>query len=166
MALKEEFNALQKNHTWTLVPPYAATKNVGNKLVYRVKYNTDGSISKYKACLVVKGYHQTHGIDFFETYRPVVKPCTVKVVLSLTVMQSWSIRQLNVNNAFLNGELTEDVFMHQPAGFINSQYPSYVCKLSKALYGLKQAPRAWYDKLKCSLVNWGFKAFILIHLAN
>ena len=73
-------------------------------------------------------------------------------------MHHWSIRQLDINNVFQNGELTEDVYMHQPEGFINSQYPSHVCKLNKVLYGLKQAPRAWYDRLKNSLLQWGFQA--------
>ncbi|KAK9207149.1 hypothetical protein WN943_017434 [Citrus x changshan-huyou] len=158
MAMPEEYNALQKNGTWTLVPAETATKLVGNKWVFRVKYNPDGSISKYKARLVAKGFHQTYGVDFFEIFSQVVKPCTVRIVLSLAVMQCWPVRQLDVNNAFLNGMLTEDVFMPQPEGFINSQFPTHVCKLQKALYGLKQAPRAWYDRLKGSLVQWGFRS--------
>ncbi|KAH9715865.1 retrovirus-related pol polyprotein from transposon RE1 [Citrus sinensis] len=101
-AMNEEFDALQRNQTWTLVPSESAVKIVGNKWVYRVKYNPDGSISKYKARLVAKGYHQTQGVDFFETFSPVVKPCIVRVVLSLAVMHHWQIRQLDVNNAFLN----------------------------------------------------------------
>ncbi|KAH9766800.1 retrovirus-related pol polyprotein from transposon RE1 [Citrus sinensis] len=122
----------------------------------RVKYNDDGSISRYKARLVAKGYHQTYGVDFFETFSLVIKPCTVRIILSLAVMNHWPIKQLDVNNAFLNGILAEDVYMHQPQGFVDSTYPSYVCKLNNALYGLKQAPRAWYDRLKESLVQWGF----------
>lgn len=86
LAMKEEFEALQKNSTWTLVPPHAAAKIVGNKWLYRVNYNPDGSIAKYKAHLLAKGFHQTHGIDFFETYSLVVKPCIVRVILSLVVM--------------------------------------------------------------------------------
>ncbi|KAH9705793.1 retrovirus-related pol polyprotein from transposon RE1 [Citrus sinensis] len=142
MAMTDELHALRNNETWTLVPAELATKIVGNKWVFRVKYNPDGSVSKYKARLVAKGFHQTYGVDFFETFSPVVKPCTIRIILSLAVMNHWTIRQLDVNNAFLNDILTEEVFMHQPEGFIDSQHPTYVCKLNKALYGLKQAPRA------------------------
>lgn len=142
MATKDEYSALQRNETWTLVPTETTTKLIGNKWVFRVKYNPDGSISKYKARLVAKGFHQTYGVDFFKTFSPVVKPCTIRIVLSLVVMHHWLIRQLDVNNAFLNGLLTEDVFMHQPKSFINPQFPTHVCKLNKALYGLKQALRA------------------------
>lgn len=138
-AMKEEFEALQKNNTWSLVPPDAATKIVGTKWVFRVKYSPDGAISRYKARLVAKGFHQTYGIDFFETYSPVVKSSTIRVILSISVLHHWNIRQLDVNNAFLNGALTEDVYVHQPEGFIHPQYHHHVCKLQKALYGLKQA---------------------------
>lgn len=142
MAIKDEYSALQRNETWTLVLTEATTKLIGNKWVFRVKYNLDGSISKYKARLVAKEFHQTYGVDFFKAFGPVVKPCTIRIVLSLVVMHHWLIRQLDVNNAFLNGLLTEDVFMHQPESFINSQFPTHVCKLNKVLYGLKQALRA------------------------
>ena len=110
--MQSEFDALQNNKTWTLIPREQAGKIVGNKWVFRVKYNPDGSISKYKAILVAKGFHQTQGVDFFETFSPVVKPCTIRIILSIAVMNHWSIRQLDVNNAFLNGILTEEVFMH------------------------------------------------------
>ena len=141
MAMQNEYDALQNNGTWTLVPAEKATKLVGNKWVFRVKYNPDGSISKYKAWLVAKGFHQTYGVDFFETFSPVVKPCTVRIVLSLVVMNCWPIRQLDVNNAFLNGMLIEDVFMPQPEGFINSQFPNHVCKLQKLFMAFNRPPR-------------------------
>ncbi|KAH9781042.1 retrovirus-related pol polyprotein from transposon RE2 [Citrus sinensis] len=146
------------NSVQNLTDAESATKIVGNKWVFRVKYNPDGSVPKYKARLVAKGFHQTYGVDFFETFSPVVKPCTIRIILSLTVMNHWTIRQLDVNNAFLNGVLNEEVFMHQPEGFIDSQHPTYVCKLNKALCGLKQAPRGWYDRLKGSLLQWGFQS--------
>ena len=154
----DEYEALIKNKTWSLVPFSNAYKVVDNKWVFRLKQNTDGSIAKHKARLVAKGFQQTEGVDYFETFSPVVKASTVRIVLSLAVMHKWKIRQVDVNNAFLNGDLTEDVYMYQPEGFIDQQKPNHVCKLKKALYGLKQAPRAWYDKLKnCLIANWKFQ---------
>ena len=128
---------MQKNGTWTLILAETTTKLVGNKWVFRIKYNPDGSISKYKAWLVAKGFHQNYRVDFFETFSPIVKPCTVCIVLNLAVMHCWPIWQLDVNNSFLNGMLIKDVFIPQPEGFINSQFPNHVCKLHKALYSLK-----------------------------
>ncbi|KAH9750213.1 retrovirus-related pol polyprotein from transposon RE1 [Citrus sinensis] len=153
-AMQDEFDALIRNKTWSLVPMDPEYKLVGCKWVFRTKYNIDGSVSKYKARLVAKGFHQTAGVDYSETFSPVVKSSTVRVILSLAVMQGWKVRQIDVNNAFLNGDLTEDVFMQQPEGFVSEG--GYVCKLNKALYGLKQAPRAWYDKLKGCLTSWNF----------
>ncbi|KAH9714416.1 retrovirus-related pol polyprotein from transposon RE1 [Citrus sinensis] len=156
-AMEEEYSALLKNNTWSLVPRSDGQKIVGNKWVYRVKHNSDGSLAKYKARLVTKGFQQIAGVNYFETFSLVVKSATVRVVISLAVMNQWQIRQVDVNNAFLNGELTEEVFMDQPAGFVDSQKPNFVCKLHKSLYGLKQAPRAWYEKLKGCLLQWDFK---------
>ena len=141
-AMEEEYEALIRNETWSLVSPPAEYKIVRNKLVFRVKQNSDGSIAKYKARLVAKGFQQTEGIDYFETFSLVIKTSTMRVILSLVAMHSWMIRQVDVNNAFLNGDLTEDVYMCQPEGFIDEKRSGYVCKLKKALYGLKQAPRA------------------------
>ena len=127
---------------WSLVPRTTDHKVVGNKWVYKVKYNIDASLSKYKARLAAKGFQQVVGVNYFETFSPIVKPATVRVVLALAVMNQWNIKEIDVNNDFLNGDLMEDVFMDQPAGFIDAQKPDYVCKLHKSLYGLKQAPRA------------------------
>ncbi|XP_024039375.1 uncharacterized protein LOC112098012 [Citrus clementina] len=109
--MKKEYAALIQNGTWSLVPRIADKRVVGNKWVYRAKYNTDGSVAKYKARLVAKGFQQIMGVNCFETFSPVIKPATVRVILSLAVMNQWKIRQVDVNNAFLNGELTEEVFM-------------------------------------------------------
>lgn len=124
--------------------------------MYRVKYNTDRSVAKYKAKLVAKGFQHIMSVNYFETFSPVIKPVTIRVILSLAVMNQWKIRQVDVNNASLNGELTEEVFMDQPEGFIDAEKLEYVCKFHKSLYDLKQALRAWYDKLKGYLLQWGF----------
>ncbi|CAL9000116.1 unnamed protein product [Prunus brigantina] len=149
-AMTEEINALLKNHTWTLVPSSPSQNLVGCKWVFRIKRHSDGSIERYKARLVAKGFHQRPGIDYAETFSPVVKPATIRTVLSLAVSRGWSLRQLDVKNAFLHGFLQEDVYMAQPPGFIDPTRPSYVCKLHKALYGLKQAPRAWFHRITVS----------------
>ncbi|KAH9651968.1 retrovirus-related pol polyprotein from transposon RE1 [Citrus sinensis] len=101
-AMKNEYDALIENRTWSLVPRIENQKVVGNKWVYRIKYNTDGSVAKYKARLVAKGFQQIEGVNYFDTFSPVVKPATVRVVLSLAVMNQWIVRQVDVNNAFLN----------------------------------------------------------------
>ncbi|KAL5755730.1 hypothetical protein ACOSQ2_020476 [Xanthoceras sorbifolium] len=152
--MDEEYGGLIKNHTWTLVPPPPNCNIVGHKWVFRIKYNVDGSISK--ARLVAKGFHQTPGVDFSDTFSPVIKPSTIRVIFTLSATFDWKIQHVDVNNAFLNGELEELVFMEQPSGFTSSSHPSHVCRLNKVLYGLKQTPRAWFHKLKSSLVEWRF----------
>ena len=113
-------------------------------------------MDRFKARLVAKGYDQRPGIDFKETFSPVVKPATIRTVLSIVVMKGWDLRQMDVNNAFLNGALTETVFMAQPPGFKDLSKPIHVCRLKKAIYGLKQAPWAWYTALKNVILQLGF----------
>ena len=156
-AMVEEINALLKNDTWSLVPPAPSQNTVGCKWVFRVKRNPDGSVDRFKARLVAKGFHQQHGIDFHETFSPVIKPATIRTVISIAVSRGWSLRQLDVKNAFLHGFLTEEVYMTQPPGFVDPSRPTHVCKLQKALYGLKQAPRAWFQRMHSFLISVGFR---------
>ncbi|RVW59278.1 Retrovirus-related Pol polyprotein from transposon RE1 [Vitis vinifera] len=157
IAMKEEYKALMRNDTWDLVPYQPQYNVVGNKWVFKLKFHLDGTLNKHKARLVAKGFHQTPGVDFSETYSPAIKLATIRVVLTLAIAQGWEIRQLDINNAFLNGYLQENVFMSQPKDFIHPTKPHHICKLRKALYGLKQAPRAWFDRLKDALLQWGFQ---------
>ncbi|RVW62129.1 Retrovirus-related Pol polyprotein from transposon RE2 [Vitis vinifera] len=155
-ALSKEYDALLANETWKLCPRPVDHNVVGNKWVYKVKQTSTGEVDRFKARLVALGFAQEEGIDFTETFSPVIKPSTVRVLLTLSVQFDWEIRQLDVSNAFLHGILLEDVYMEQPKGFVNSDFPDYVCKLNKSLYGLKQAPRAWFMRLSQTLLEFGF----------
>ncbi|GKF64180.1 ribonuclease H-like domain-containing protein [Tanacetum coccineum] len=143
-AMVDEYNALISNGTWALVPRPANVNVVRSMWLFRHKYNADGSLSRYKARLVANGRSQQQGIDCDETFSPVVKPATIRTVLSLAVTRDWPIHQLDVKNAFLHGQLSETVYMHQPPGFVDSTHPDYVCHLQRSLYGLKQAPQTWF----------------------
>ncbi|KAM6542216.1 hypothetical protein CsatB_006663 [Cannabis sativa] len=156
-AMSDEFYALKRQKTWSLVPRSLADNIVGCKWIFREKFNADGSHQRLKARLVAKGFHQRPGVDFGETFSPVVKAATIRIVLALAVSFDWEVRQIDINNAFLNGILDEDVYMSQPEGFEDPQKPDHVCKLHKSIYGLKQAPRAWYDQLKSALLSWKFE---------
>lgn len=105
-----------------------------------------------------RGFINNQVLDFKETFSPIAKPTTIHIILSLAVQFDWQIRQLDISNAFLNGELKEEVYMHQPQGFVNQQHPNYVCKSHKSLYGLKQAPRAWFEWFTSHLLSFGFTA--------
>jgi hypothetical protein len=129
---------------------------VGCKWVYKLKHNSDGSIARYKARLVEKGFHQQQGIDFDETFSPVIKPPTVRLILSLAVSLQWPLRQLDVKNAFLHGTFKEEVYMTQPQGYSDPTHPNLVCKLHKFIYGLKQAPQAWFESFTPQLLHLGF----------
>ena len=139
--MSEEVTTLLQHGMWELVPPTPGQNLVGCKFVFRKKRNPDGTINRYKARLVAKGFHQRPGIDYSQTFSPVVKPATIRLLLTIAVMHGWPLRQLDINNAFLHGNLEETVFMHQPPGFEDPSQPQHICKLKKSIYGLKQAPR-------------------------
>jgi hypothetical protein len=155
-AMELEYQALLKNDTWTLVPPRSGVNIIDCKWVFKVKKHADGSIERYKACLVAKGFKQRYGLDYEDTFSHVVKPTTIRILLSLVVMRGWSLRQLDVQNAFLHGVLEEEVYMRQPPRFSDPDRPDHLCRLVKALYGLKQAPRAWHTRLGTTLRAHGF----------
>jgi histone deacetylase 1/2 len=157
-AMNDEYKALIENKTWHLVPYKKGTNLIDCKWVYRIKRKADGTIDRYKARLVAKGFKQRYGIDYEDTFSPVVKAATIRLVLAVSVSRGWSLRQLDVKNVFLHGVLEEEVYMKQPPGYENPNAPYHVCKLDKSLYGLKQAPRAWFSKLSSKLQELGFLA--------
>ncbi|KAL6193395.1 hypothetical protein ACLB2K_034479 [Fragaria x ananassa] len=157
-AMIEEVEALQSQGTWVLVPKPVDKNIVGCKWVYKLKKNADGTISRCKARLVAQGFSQTEGLDYTETFSPIVRHSTVRIILALTASSGWKLRQFDVKNTFLHGDLQEDIFMRQPQGFESLEHPDFVCKLRKFLYGLKQAPRAQNEKFTGHLPALGFKA--------
>ncbi|KAL5716460.1 hypothetical protein ACHQM5_018147 [Ranunculus cassubicifolius] len=154
--MQEEFNALTHTHTWVLVPPHPSMNPVGCRWVFKKKYKANGEVERYKARLVAKGYHQQYGVDFSDTFSPVAKATTIRLLLSLAAQHNWTVLQLDVSNAFLHGTLQEEVYMVQPPGFQDPSRPHHLCKLQKSIYGLKQSPRAWYSSLSEALVSMGF----------
>ncbi|XP_019190535.1 PREDICTED: uncharacterized protein LOC109184994 [Ipomoea nil] len=154
--MDQEFNALLHNNTWRLVPPEPHMNIIGCKWVFCTKRIADGSVERYKARFVAKGFNQVAGEDFFDTFSPVVKPTTVRMLFSLAVSNSWTLHQLDVHNAFLNGHLAETVYMKQLPGYEDPAHPGHVCHLQRSLYGLKQAPPAWFKRLHDFLLSAGF----------
>nr|KYP36170.1 Retrovirus-related Pol polyprotein from transposon TNT 1-94 [Cajanus cajan] len=157
-AMNIEMEALQKNETWKLTSLPSGKKTIGCKWVYTVKLKADGSIDKYKARLVAKGYTQKYGVDYQDTFAPVAKLNTIRILISIAANRDWPLKQFDVKNAFLNGDLEEEVYMEVPPGVqLAPSKESVVCKLKKALYGLKQSPRAWFGRLTLAMKKFGYK---------
>nr|KYP50346.1 Retrovirus-related Pol polyprotein from transposon TNT 1-94 [Cajanus cajan] len=155
-AMGEELEALHKNQTWQLVPRTSNMHVIGSKWVFKSKLKPDGSLDRLKARVVAKGYHQVDGVDYIETFSPVIKLGTIRLIITVALVQKWHIHQLDVKNAFLHGVLSENIYMEQPPRMADPNSPIHVCKLQKALYGLKQAPRAWFDHFSSFLLKYGF----------
>ena len=154
LAMTDELNALHRTCTWDVVPLPAGVVPITCKWVFKVKTKSDGSIERYKARLVARGFQQTQGIDYDETFAPVAHLTTVRALLAVAASSSWTISQMDVKNAFLHGDLHEEVYMHPPPGI---EVPSgHVCRLRRALYGLKQAPRAWFERFVSVIKACGF----------
>ncbi|KAI5324664.1 hypothetical protein L3X38_033737 [Prunus dulcis] len=155
-ATKDEYDALIRNDTWSLVPVTQGMNIIQCTWVYKVKRNVDGVIEHHKARLVAQGYNQKEDLDYEEMFSPVVKPATIRTIWALAISHNRPLQQLDVRNALLNDVLHEELYMKQPLGFIDSFRPQYVCRLHKALYGLKQAPRAWFQRLHSFFRTQGF----------
>lgn len=141
--MQQEINSLHKHDVWTLTELPEGRKVIGSKWVFKVKHNADGSVEKHKARLVAQGFSQKHGVDYDETFSPVVRFESIRTVIALAVKKGLKMHQMDVKTAFLYGELEEEVYMRQPEGFVVEGQEHLVCKLNKSLYGLKQSPRCW-----------------------
>ncbi|GJW40924.1 retrovirus-related pol polyprotein from transposon TNT 1-94 [Tanacetum coccineum] len=151
--MQEELNQFVANDVWDLVPLPMSQSVIGTKWVFRNKLDENGIVSRNKARLVAQGYNQQEGIDYDETYAPVARLESIRILLAIAYANDFKLYQMDVKSAFLNGFTNEEVYVGQPPGFIDFQKPNYVYKLKKALYGLKQAPKAWYDRLKAFLIK-------------
>lgn len=145
-AMRTEYDSLIKNGTWVLTALPPDIKLIWCKWIFKVKENPDQSINKYKAWLLDKGFQQQYGFDFHETFLPVVKLTTIRIILTIFITCKWEIKQVDVNNLFLNGDLQEEAYMQQTQGFLDTN-SVLVCQLKTVVYGLKQSPHAWYEKL-------------------
>ncbi|XP_068319168.1 uncharacterized protein [Pyrus communis] len=155
-AMQTELDALHHNHTWDLVPLPAGYKPIGSKWVFKKKYKSDGSLDRYKARVVAKGYTQVEGVDYQETFSPTAKLTTLRCLLTVAAARTWFIHQLDVQNAFLHGTLHEEVYMDPPPG-LRRQGETLVCRLNKSLYGLKQASRTWFTTFSDAIQNAGYR---------
>ncbi|CAM8957622.1 unnamed protein product [Rhodiola kirilowii] len=156
-AMVEEMNALDANGTWVLTDLPPGARSIGCKWVFTVKVNPDGSVARLKARLVAKGYSQTYGIDYFDTFSPVAKLTSIRLLISLAASHHWPLHQLDIKNAFLHGDLQEPIYMEQPPGFVAQGESAKVCYLHKSLYGLKQSPRAWFSTFTAAVEKFGME---------
>ena len=144
------------NNTWELADLPPGSKPIGCKWIFKKKLNPDGSIDKFKARLVAKGYRQKEGVDFFDTYSPVARLTSIRVLIAIASIHNLIVHQMDVRTAFLNGELEEEIYMDQPEGLIVQGMEHKVCRLRKSLYGLKQAPKQWNEKFDQILTSNGY----------
>ena len=154
--MQEEYESLISTNTWELEHPPKSMRTIPVKWVFKLKRNANGDIDRYKARLVVKGFHQREGIDYDEVYAPVSKHTSLRTLLALVAAKDLELHQLDIKTAFLNGKLEEDVYVEQPPGYEQGP-PGLACHLKHALYGLKQAPRTWHKRLDQELALHSFK---------
>ncbi|GJV10697.1 retrotransposon protein, putative, ty1-copia subclass [Tanacetum coccineum] len=155
-AMNVEMQSMKDNEVWILVELPPNGKTVGSKWLFKKKTDMDGAVHTYKARLVAKGYTQTPGIDYEETFSPVADIRAIRILIAIVAYYDYEIWQMDVQTAFLNGYLNEEVYMEQPEGFVNQKYPNRVCKLKCSIYGLKQASRQWNKRFDDEIKKFGF----------
>ena len=141
-AMVEKMATLHSTGTWDLVTLLAGKSPVSCRWVYTIKIGLDGRVDRLKVRLVTKGYTQIYGSNYYDTFSPVAKMASIRLLFSMAAMRSWPLYQLDIKNAFLHGDLAEEVYMEQPSGFVDQGESSLVCRLHRSLYSLKQSPRA------------------------
>jgi len=155
-AMHDEVHQLTRNDVWTLVPRPVEQNIIGTKWIFKNKTDEHGTVVRNKARLIAQGYTHIEGVDFDETFAPVARLESIKILLSIACHLDFKLYQMDVKSAFLNGVLQEEVYVEQPKGFQDPHHPHHVYKLKKELYGLKQAPRPWYERLTTYLLVKGF----------
>ena len=156
MAMKEELKSMDDNNVWEMTELPKYSKRVGCKWVFKTKRDSKGNVERYKARLVAKGYTQKDGIDYKESFSPVSRNDSLRIVMALVAHFDLELHQMDVKTAFLNGDLEEEVYMDQPQGFETTSKRNLVCRLKKSIYGLKQASRQWYLKFNDTVLSYGF----------
>lgn len=157
-SMQREYDALVKNETWSLMPLPHGKKTIPCRWVYKIKKATRAEPEVYKSRLVAKGFRQIFGIDYDDTYAPVVRLTALRVLLTVAIQKKMFVHGMDVKNAFLNGTLNHEIYMEQPDGYVDKSNPEYVCRLNKTVYGLKQSPRAWYKTITPVLEAVGVSA--------
>ncbi|GJZ49493.1 zinc finger, CCHC-type containing protein [Tanacetum coccineum] len=155
-AINDEIDSIICNNTWVLADLPPSCKPLGCKWIFKRKLKVDGTIEKFKARLVIQGFKQKSGIEYFDTYAPVARISTIRLLIAKASIHNQIIHQMDVKIAFLNGDLDEEVYMNQPQGFIMPGNENKVCKLIKSLYGLKQAPKQWHKKFDEVVLSNGY----------
>jgi hypothetical protein len=155
-AMTEEYRSIMKNEVREILPISKNKDGVSYRWLFKIKHVADGSIEKYKARSIARGFSQKEGIDYEETFAPVARYTSIRTIIALATKMKWKLHQMDVKTAFLNGVIEEEVYIEKPQGFEVEERKSYVCRLKKAFYGLKQAPRAWYGRIDSFLTSLGF----------
>ena len=157
--MKTEIESLNETQTWDLVPREKGQNIIPGRWVYKIKHDSNGNIDKFKARYVAKGFKQIEGIEYSDTFAPTSKPETFKILLALSAIENFFLKQMDVKAAYLHPKIDEEVYLEQPKGFekLDRNGNKLVCKLKKSIYGLKQAAKNWYQELSNFLIQQGFE---------
>ena len=161
VAMMEQYQYIMKNDVWDIVLRPEGKSIVTSKCIYKIKHTIDGSIEKHKARFVARGFSQVEGIDYEETFAPVARYTSIRMIISLAAFMGWRLHQMDVKTTFLNGEIDEEVYIEQLEGFMIHDEKNHVCRFKKSFYGLKNAPRASYDNMDELLMSLGFNKSVL-----